>query len=210
MANEPKQTDSGGPKVAAWVAAGKRILEGIVTTVNEDGTTNISPMGPIVDDPISRLTLRPFQTSTTYRNLKRTGQGVLHVTDDVELIAKAAIGKIEAPTLESGAGTGDRRILANACRWYAFDVVELSDSEERTTIQCSVVDQGRLRDFFGFNRAKHAVVEAAILATRVGILPDGQIRSEIAALQILVEKTGGQAEHRAFGLLLEFVAKRID
>lgn len=189
----------------------RRILEGIVTTVNDDGSTNISPMGPIVDEQVSKLTLRPFQTSTTYRNLKRTGQGVLHVVDDVELLARAAVGKIDAPLISPGdSGTqGGRRILADACRWYAFDVDELADQEERTTIHCSVVDQGRLRDFFGFNRAKHAVVEAAILATRVGILDDEKIHREMVALEVMVEKTGGDAEHRAFEFLRTYVADRI-
>ena len=60
------------------------ILEGLMTTVNADGTVNVSPMGPRVDAGLTTFTLRPFQTSTTYCNLKRTGMGVFHVTDDVE------------------------------------------------------------------------------------------------------------------------------
>ena len=47
------------------------ILEGIVTTLNEDDSVNISPMGPLVDETFSRFLLRPYQTSTTYKNLKR-------------------------------------------------------------------------------------------------------------------------------------------
>jgi hypothetical protein len=77
------------------------ILEGIVTTISADGAVNISPMGPRVDASFTHLLLRPYQTSTTYRNLKRTGQGVLHVSDDVELIAQAAIGQPDPlPALE--------------------------------------------------------------------------------------------------------------
>src|SRR6188768_4449317 len=77
------------------------IAEGIVTTVNPDGSANISPMGPRVDRDFSHLMLRPYQTSTTYQNLKRTGEGVFHITDDVLLIAKAAIGELDPlPPLE--------------------------------------------------------------------------------------------------------------
>jgi hypothetical protein len=71
------------------------ILEGIVTTLNGDRSVNVAPMGPIVDETMQTLLLRPFQTSTTYRNLKRTGCGVLHVTDDVLLLAQAAINRLE-------------------------------------------------------------------------------------------------------------------
>src|SRR5687767_14375291 len=77
------------------------IAEGIVTTVNPDGSANISPMGPRVNRDFTQLLLRPFQTSTTYQNLKRTGEGVFHITDDVLLIAKAAVGQLTPrPPLE--------------------------------------------------------------------------------------------------------------
>ncbi len=181
------------------------ILEGLVTTTAADGSVNISPMGPIVDDAFQIFVLRPYQTSRTYANLKRTGHGIFHVTDDVELLAQAAVGKICPPPellfLPHVAGA----ILKHACRWYAFEVAELDDREERTRIVVRVTAQGRLRDFFGFNRAKHAVVEAAILATRVSFLPPAEILADFTRLAVLVEKTGGPAEHRAFHFLSQYV-----
>jgi len=62
-----------------------------------------------------------------------------------------------------------------------------------------------LRDFFGFNRAKHAVVEAAILATRTDFVPIGEILADFKRLAVLVQKTGGDDEHRAFQFLLDHV-----
>ena len=50
------------------------ILEGIVTTLNDDGSVNISPMGPIIDSKLDVFVFRPYQTSTTYKNLVRTGE----------------------------------------------------------------------------------------------------------------------------------------
>jgi hypothetical protein len=162
-------------------------------------------MGPIVDDDFERLLLRPFRTSVTYQNLKRTGEGVLHVTDDVELFARAAVGRLEClPSMQPAAAVNGL-ILADACRWYAFRVESIDDREERTAIMASVVDRGRLRDFFGFNRAKHAVIEAAILATRIGIVDSRTIRTEFDRLAAPVEKTGGDEERRAFQFLREYV-----
>jgi hypothetical protein len=184
------------------------ILEGIVTTLSPDGTVNISPMGPEVDQPITRLVLKPYRTSTTYQNLKRTGEGVFHVTDDVELLARAAVGVPEPlPPLEPARDVKGF-ILTGACRWYAFRVASLDDSQERTRIECEVVASGHLRDFFGFNRAKHAVVEAAILATRAEFLPAEEILSQFERLKVMVDKTGGPAEHRAFEFLSNFVRTR--
>jgi uncharacterized protein len=181
------------------------IAEGIVTTVNSDGSPNISPMGPRVDRIFTRLVLRPFQTSTTYQNLKRTGEGVFHITDDVLLIARAAVGRLSPlpPLLPAAQVKGF--LLADACRWFAFRVSEMDDSHERTTIRCAIIGSGTLRPFFGFNRAKHAVLEAAILATRVNILPREQIIAELQRLAIPMEKTAGEQERQAFEFLRQYV-----
>jgi hypothetical protein len=182
------------------------ILEGIVTTLNEDGSPNISPMGPEVDSPLTSFVLKPYKTSRTYRNLKRSGEGVLHVTDDVELIARAAINQFDdlPPTFPAQAVKGV--VLQDACRWYAFRVADLNDREDRTRIECEVIDEGRHRDFFGFNRAKHAVIEAAILATRTRFLPQSQINVELSRLRVLIEKTAGEQERQAFALLVDHIA----
>ncbi|HMO85457.1 MAG TPA: DUF447 family protein, partial [Lacipirellulaceae bacterium] len=68
------------------------MLEGLVTTLNADGSVHLAPMGPLVGADQDRLWLRPYATSTTYGNLCRTPAGVFHVTDDVELLARAALG----------------------------------------------------------------------------------------------------------------------
>ncbi len=186
------------------------ILEGIVTTVDEDGRAHIAPMGAVVDDsgrtPLERLVLRPFQTSATFANVRRTGQGVFHVTDDVDLLARAAVGRLEpAPELIAAAAV-EGFVLADACRWYAFRVRRIDASSPRARIDAEVVAHGRLRDFFGLNRAKHAVVEAAILATRLAIVPADEVRAEMDRLAVLVRKTGGRSERAAFQFLADYVA----
>jgi hypothetical protein len=177
--------------------------------MNADGTTNVSPMGPVVDQAMRTLVLRPYRTSTTYQNLKRSGQGVFHVTDDVELLARAAVGAPDPLPKLVPASAVEGEIIADACRWYAFQVRTLDDSRERTEIVADVVDEGRIRDFFGFNRGKHAVVEAAILATRTAFLPAEEIVAQFQKLKTLVEKTGGPAEHRAFEFLDNFVHDKL-
>jgi hypothetical protein len=184
------------------------ILEGIVTTIAADGTVNIAPMGPAVDDSaeLLRFCLRPFPTAQTYRNLRACGAGVLHVTDDVLLLAQAALGAVNPLPVLTPAACVHGWVLAGACRYYEFRVVSCDDSEPRARIEAEVVHHGRLRDFFGFNRAKHAVVEAAILATRTHLLPLHEVEAEFQKLGVLVAKTGGAQEHEAFALLGQHVA----
>lgn len=181
------------------------ILEGVVTSLNENGDVNIAPMGPIVDESMTVLRLRPFQTSTTFRNLQRDRHGVFHVVDDVLLLAQAAVNKLEHTPPTFAAEMINGRILQSACRWYEFAVDEIDDSHDRAELLARVVHCGRIRDFFGLNRAKHAVLEAAILATRVHLLPKDEITQQYAALKILVDKTAGATERKAFALLEEFV-----
>lgn len=180
------------------------ILEALVTTLNEDGTANVAPMGPEVEPEMRRFVLRPFQTATTFRNLARHGAGVLHVTDDVLMLARAAIGEDpRAETRPASAVLG--RVILGACRYHEFRVIAIDDRQERATIAAEAVATGHLRDYFGLNRAKHAVVEAAILATRTGLLPLDEIAAEFRRLVAPVRKTGGPAEFEAFALLARHV-----
>jgi hypothetical protein len=181
------------------------ILEGIVTTITPAGAPHIAPMGPHVapgpSGELERFVLRPFRTSQTWANLAAHGEGVLHVTDDVLLLARSAVGALDPLPPLRPAERVRGWVLADACRYYEFRVTSADDGGPRARLEAEVVAAGRLRDFFGFNRAKHAVVEAAILATRTALLPLTEIEAEYQKLAVLVEKTGGPQEQAAFAFL---------
>ncbi|MBI4585562.1 MAG: DUF447 family protein [Planctomycetes bacterium] len=181
------------------------IIEGVVSTIDGQGAPNIAPMGPLVSPDFETLLFRPFKNSRTYQNLKRHPQGVFHITDDVELIAQAALGEVHPPLRPAEKVLG--WIIEGACRYFEFQVEKIDDRADRTSMLARVVAAGLLRDFIGFNRAKHAAVEAAILASRLGILPIEEIVREMERLEGLVRKTGGAAEERAFRLLKDHVEK---
>lgn len=186
------------------------ILEGIVTTVSSTGAVNIAPMGPLVDanaasGELTRFVLRPYRTAQTFANLRDHAEGVLHVTDDVLLLARAAVGVLDPPPPMRPAARVRGWVLADACRYHEFRITARDESAERVRLNAEVVHTGRIRDFFGFNRAKHAVVEAAILATRTALLPIQEIEAEYSRLAVLVEKTGGPREHAAFAFLQQYL-----
>ncbi len=181
------------------------ILESIVTTADAAGSVNVAPMGPDVEDEsFSRITLKPFRSSRTFANLRQTGVAVVHVTDDVELIAAAATGPIDAGLhVESLLGRWHK--LVDCCRWFAVEVDAWQEDPQRPQALCRIVHHGVQRPMFGLNRGKHAVVEAAILATRLELLGCEEVRRQMRLLLPLVEKTGGPAEHRAWRQLESFV-----
>jgi uncharacterized protein len=183
------------------------ILEGLVTTTNPDGSPHLAPMGPRVEPDMRRFLLRPFPTSTTYRNLLARPEGVLHVTDDVLLLAKAAVGAVSPFPPNRPAERVSGFVLTGACRFHEFRITAVDPSEQRVRMNAEVVHAGTLREFWGLNRAKHAVLEAAILATRLHLIPREDIAAEYRKLRVIVDKTGGPDEHEAMSFLEAHLAR---
>jgi hypothetical protein len=190
------------------------ILESIVTTADASGRINVAPMGPLVGGSLEHpsFTLRPFTSSTTYANLESTGRAVIHVTDDVQLFARAAVDSIQGePAREIVRVFEDRWWVLQDChRWFAVEIEAKSGQEPRIDMQCRIVHSGVQRPFFGFNRAKHAVIEAAILATRTHLLSADEIQEQIGRLVPLIDKTAGDQEQAAFAFLRETIQHRTD
>jgi len=185
------------------------IVEGLCTTLNVDGSVNIAPMGPIVDPELSTFLFRPFRTSTTFANLSRTGQGVFHITDDVELIARAAVGALDPPPPTVSARDVVGAVLTGACRAYEFEVVSIDASQDRTEMTTRTLRLHRLRDFFGLNRAKSGIIELAVIATRLGRIPDDQALSQLEYWRTVMAKTAGPGELAAFEFLEGFIRERL-
>jgi uncharacterized protein len=183
------------------------ILEAIVTTETELGGMHVAPMGPEVDQAFEHWLLKPFQSSTTFRNLRRTNRCVVHVVDNSLLIAQAVLGQANGYPAIHDQNSG--YVLEAANHWYALEVIEWDVSLPRSLARCRVTEHETRRPFFGWNRAKHAIVELAIVASRLPLLDEPSVESEIQRTQIAVEKTGGPVEREALRLLEEFIASSV-
>lgn len=177
------------------------IVEAIVTTLAADGTVNVAPMGVEWGD--ERIVLKPFLETATYRNVVATGAAVVNLTDDVGVFARAAISN---PAYETARATVvDGVVLADCCSWRELRVETIDSTPPRSRVETTVVHRGSRREFIGFNRAAHAVLEATIYATRLHLLPREFIESELARLQVIVDKTAGPREIEAMALITEHV-----
>ncbi|HEX6105432.1 MAG TPA: DUF447 domain-containing protein [Gemmatimonadales bacterium] len=180
------------------------IIESIVTTMDASGRVNFAPMGVEWGDEL--IVLKPFLETTTFRNLSASGAAVVNLTDDVMLFAQGAISSPGFPAFPASAVRGV--VLEAACSWREVEVTTVDDTPPRSRIETRVVHHGARREFLGFNRARHAVLEAAILATRTHLLPAEQIRADFERLQVIVDKTAGPREHEAMALLTDYVRSR--
>ena len=182
------------------------IVETIVTSVSPAGEVNCAPMGVEWGD--DRIVLKPFLETATYRNVTATGCAVVHLVDDVRVFARAAISNPTYPT--EPAHTVRGAVLRHCCSWRELEVRSVDSTPPRSRIETAVVHRGVRREFIGFNRARHAVLEAAIHATRLHLLTRGFVDEEFKRLQVIVDKTAGPDEHEAMALLTEFVRSRTE
>lgn len=188
------------------------ILEGIVTTTDAAGGMHLAAMGPEVDAAavesgrVERLVLKPFPTSQTAANLARVPEGVFHVTDDALLLARIVTGASGPPPASRPATAVLGRVLEGVCRAYEFCVVAADTSQERSRLEAAVLAIHEGKPFAGLNRARNAVLEGAILVTRLHLLGVAEVDRRLRDLAVLVDKTGGPREHEAFRLLEARVA----
>lgn len=177
------------------------ILECILTTTGPTGEVNVAPMG--VELAGERVVIKPFRATTTYANLAAGGVAVLNITDDATVFAYSALGAYTGELRPAAAGRG--AYLAGACAYWELEVIAIEGSGERAAIPCRVVARHRLRDFIGYNRARNAIIEAAILATRLHLLPADAVAADLQRLAVIVDKCGDDPERAAMAFIRRYV-----
>jgi uncharacterized protein len=177
------------------------IRETIVTTAGADGRVHIAPLGIIQDE--ARWIIAPFSPSTTLDNLRAVPFAVASHVDDVRVFAGCLTGRHHWPTAPSDHVPVPR--LADALAHEELAVDGVAEDAQRPRFHCRVVHRGSHRPFAGFNRAQAAVIEGAILVSRLHMLARDKIEGEMAALAIVVDKTAGEAEREAWSWLADKV-----
>jgi hypothetical protein len=181
------------------------IIETVVTTINPDGSVNCGAMG--VEWGEQRIVIKPYRGTRTLRNLRATGAAVVNVTDDILLFSQAALGDPQPPTRPATTVAG--AVLDDACSWHEVRVEAIDDGAQRARVSTVVVGGGTGREFLGLNRARHAVLEASILASRARRLPAEDLRAELRRLQVLVDKTAGPREREAMEYVMRHVSAAV-
>ena len=163
------------------------ILEGVVTTLSGTGELNIAPMGPVVDPAQTEFLLRPFHTSQTYRNLKENPCGVLHVTDDVLLLARHFLAESCNRWRRPGLAFAVEAEAALVRHGWPGNVRELRNVVEQAVLTCAAaqIDAAALRlsrlpaaGMVGAERPEAASGDLSIEASERGLLNEALSRSK--------------------------------
>jgi hypothetical protein len=184
------------------------LLETVVTTTGSDGAVNCAAMGVRWGD--EELVFWPFDATRTLKNLRFRGEAVVHLTDDVLLFVQAALGHPRPPMHAASVIAGS--VIDQTNCWREVVVTEITPSEDgmpRSRVRARVVAAGTgPQQAVGLCRARHAAVEASIVASRLRWLGAERVGAELTRLQELVDKTAGPRERAAMDYVRRHVAER--
>ncbi|HEX2841114.1 DUF447 domain-containing protein [Hyphomicrobium sp.] len=178
-----------------------RIVETVVTTIDASGTPHIAPLGLIQDG--DHWIIAPFRPSRTLDNLIANPYAVATHTGDVRVIAGCVTGRRDWPTVPADVVKGVR--LKEAVSHWELEVAHVAEDPQRPRFHCRLVHQASHAVWSGYNRAEAAVLELAVLSTRLNMLPPEKIDAELKYLEIAISKTAGPRELEAWGWLMDRV-----
>lgn len=177
------------------------IVETIITTRALDGSVHIAPLGLIADG--EDWVIAPFAPSTTLANLRENPVAVANHTDDVRVFAGCLTGRRAFKVRR--AEKIDGAVLEDALVHWELQVARVEEDAQRPRFVCRKVHEASHGTWGGFNRAQAAVIEAAVLVSRLKMLPREKIETELAYLDIAISKTAGPREREAWDWLMEKV-----
>ena len=175
------------------------IYEVIISTMNEDGSSHVAPMG--VSQKADFVVLKPFKPSKTLDNILTQKTAVMNIVTDVRVFAGVVTGRSNFNLVALPCDKGF--FLKDALSYLTLSLAEIHDDEIRSTLYMNKVDVIHLSSFKGFNRAQAAIIEASVLMSRLDLLSQEKIKQEIKYLEIAISKTAGKKEFQAWEWLME-------
>ena len=177
----------------------EKINEILLITQGADGQPYIAPFG--IREREDLILIAPFRPSVSLDNLLSGRPATINTTDDARIFAGVLTGRRNWPTLKSNGAF----VLESALSYKMIKLVKVEDDVQRPTLYFQVLNEVNQRAFKGYNRAQAAVIELCVLVSRLNRLPIEKIESEIAYLQIAIDKTAGPQEQEAWAWLIEAV-----
>lgn len=175
------------------------IYETIITSLDAENQPHIAPFG--VREENGLVLIAPFRPSSSLDNLLYHRSAVMNLTDDVRVFAGALTGRRHWPVEVAEVINGV--VLTSALTHRELELVEVKEDETRPELLFKVVHEVQHHPFLGFNRAQAAVIELAVLVSRLHMLPMEKIETEVTYLAIAIEKTAGERELQAWQWLIE-------
>jgi hypothetical protein len=177
------------------------IYETIITSLDADDQPYIAPFG--IREGNGLIVMAPFRPSISLENILLHRCAVMNLTDDVRVFAGTLTGRRDWPSRPADKVHG--AVLDSALAHRELELLEVREDAQRPELVFKVVHEVQHLPFRGFNRAQAAVIELAVLVSRLHMLPIEKIDEEMAYLNVAIEKTAGEREIQAWQWLVERV-----
>lgn len=175
------------------------IFETIIISADQNGTPHVTPFG--VKHEEDNVVISPFKPSKTLENILASKTATVNLTDDVRVFAGALTNHQPWHLLAAEQVSGYR--LDGCLTHIELALKQVRDDAKRPQLVMQKLLTKQHKAFKGFNRAQAAVIELAVLTSRLHMLPAEKIQSEMQYLQIAIDKTAGPRELEAWGWLIE-------
>ena len=181
------------------------IIETIISTMSKEKKPQTSPFG--IKKKNKLVLISPYLPSTTHTNMLENKFASISYTDNASIFVECIIKNQNF--LMKKCTSIEAYYVKDSLRHDEVKVVNYIKDDERPTFECEIIHSENHGSFLGINRARNALIEACILATRINLLPKKKILSELEYLENAILKTSGKIEQMSWNKLKKFIDKKI-
>ena len=181
------------------------IIESIITSSDKAGCVNVAPFGIKLNEDI--ITISPYIPSKTLENILYNNSLVINYVDDANIYVDCIVG--EKKFKLNKCKKLNCYYLKNSIIHHEAKVIDYKPDPVRPIFECKIIYSENHNDFMGINRARSALIEACILATRTSYLGKSKILSDLEYLSNAINKTSGKIEKKSWTKIKNFINKKL-
>jgi len=181
------------------------IIETVITTQTSADNINFAALG--VEFLGEKLVFFPYKDTVTAKNIQDSKKGVVNIVDRAKFIVFSALGDQKfnyKKTVELNS-----YFLEECCHYYVFKVLSVEDLGEKYKVSAKIIADEFIREACSFNRANNLLLEAAVIASRIGISFDkNDLLAYLQKNKRIIFKTGDEESKEVFRFLLQYANKQ--
>ena len=194
------------------------LYETIVTSVNEDGTSNAAPIGVICKNK-KEIVLYLHHGSRTVRNIKRNNSFVVNILKDPMVFVESTIGDLSNSYFEN---YKNEFYIKETDAFLVAKVTSLKDVEREdklgisltTVLIAEVSDIVKKKEYVEpLNRAIYGILEGLVYLTRMEMVSGDMeklYRHRMGEISRIVNKVGGEEHKKAMKKISKAFSKYED
>ncbi|ADQ14383.1 DUF447 domain-containing protein [Halanaerobium hydrogeniformans] len=177
------------------------IIETVMTSLDSKNDLNFSAIG--VEFVKDKVIFYPYKNTTTAENILATKKGTVNIVDRSYYLILAALSEPEFAVDKTDLGN---YYLKDCCYYYEFKLSAISDLGKKYKLTANITAQKSRNDFIGLNRAENLLLEAAIIASRIGITKKTkELKNYLAENREIIFKTGDQKSKESYLFLKKYL-----